>query len=179
MFQIGSLLPVSYSNGPVIKCGSRDAVNITMAEDWFKLYGVLIYVGSCKYHVFRPILIFKNSISKHPATITIRNLCSHSEDLKVTIAEIKNTIEARKSNPTQEKHGNLLHEFREAELNIRKWKAHILRSVNQESAKQNVLYVLDDTSVLIVMDWAMKFVQIKFEDKQSNVRQNRNVLAHK
>ena len=49
-------------NGPVRKCGGRDVVNITMAEDCLKLYGVLIHVGSRKYHVFRLILIFKNSI---------------------------------------------------------------------------------------------------------------------
>ena len=51
----------------------------------------------------------------------------------------------------------------EHELNIRKWKAHILRSVNQESAKQNVLEVLDDTLELLVIDWAMKFVRINLE----------------
>ncbi len=89
-------------------------------------------------------------------------LCSDCEDLKTTIAEISKLIEASGSNLTQEKRDDLLHDFREAELNIRRWKAHILRSVNQESAKQNVLEALDDTSVLIVMDWAMKFVQIKF-----------------
>ena len=49
-------------NGPVRKCGGRDVVNIMMAEDCLKLYGVLIHVGSRKYHVFRPILIFRNSI---------------------------------------------------------------------------------------------------------------------
>ena len=91
-------------------------------------------------------------------------MCSDCEDLKITVAEIKKTIEASESNLTQKKRDDLLHDFLEAELNIRKWKAHILRSVNQESAKQNVLEVLDDTSVLIVMDWAMKFVQIEFRE---------------
>ena len=105
-------------------------------------------------------------------------LCSDCEDIKITIAEIKKTIEASESNLTKEKRDDLLHDFLEAELNIRKWKAHILRSVNQESAKQNVLEVLDDTSVLIVMDWAMKFVQIKFREKQSEWFGKRGMSWH-
>ena len=41
-------------------------------------------------------------------------------------------------------------------------KAHILRSENQEKAKQVVLKDLNEKSVLIVMDCAMKFVQLRY-----------------
>ena len=56
IFQTTSLLPVSCLQR-VRKCGSGDVVNMMMAEDCRKLYGVLVQVGSRKYHVFRPILI--------------------------------------------------------------------------------------------------------------------------
>ena len=51
---------------------------------------------------------------------------------------------------------------------IYQWKAHILKSVNQEQAKQEVIQALDETSVLVVMDWAMKCVQRKYREKQSD-----------
>ena len=41
---------------------------------------------------------------------------------------------------------------------VQAWKAHLLRSVNQEEAKQNALTQLDEESSLIIMDWAMKYL---------------------
>ena len=46
LFQATSLLPVSCSQRPVRKCGGRDVVNITIAEDCLKLYGVLVHMLS-------------------------------------------------------------------------------------------------------------------------------------
>ena len=41
--------------------------------------------------------------------------------------------------------------------------------INQEQAKQEVIQALDETSVLVVMhDWAMKYVQRKYREKQSD-----------
>ena len=37
-------------------------------------------------------------------------------------------------------------------------KVHILRPVNQDRAKEDIINRLDDNIVLIVMDWAMKFL---------------------
>lgn len=39
---------------------------------------------------------------------------------------------------------------------IRLWKAHQLRSVNQEKSRRDILDRLDETCVLITQDWAMK-----------------------
>ena len=41
---------------------------------------------------------------------------------------------------------------------LQAWKAHLLRSVNQEEAKQNALTQIDEESSLIIMDWAMKYL---------------------
>ena len=41
---------------------------------------------------------------------------------------------------------------------VQAWKAHLLRSVNQEEVKQNALTQLDEESSLIIMDWAMKYL---------------------
>ena len=53
---------------------------------------------------------------------------------------------------------------------ILQWKAHILRSINQEAAKQDQLGIITNnaTYALIVMDWEMKFLQLKYREKKSD-----------
>ena len=41
---------------------------------------------------------------------------------------------------------------------ITNWKAHIFRTVNQEQAKEEILGALNNLSVLVIMDWAMKYL---------------------
>ncbi|CAB4011594.1 hypothetical protein AWC38_SpisGene58 [Paramuricea clavata] len=58
----------------------------------------------------------------------------------------------------QEKREDLLYDLREASEDVFWWKTHILRSVNQDKAKEDMIKRLDENTVLIVMDWAMKFL---------------------
>ena len=53
-----------------------------------------------------------------------------------------------------------------------------LRGANQESAKQCVLRELDNTSMLVVADWAMKFVQMRHREKQSDWYAKRGMSWH-
>ena len=55
---------------------------------------------------------------------------------------------------------------------------HILRSENQECGKQAVLETLDDSSILVVIDWAMKFLQIRYREKQSDWFGKRGLCWH-
>ncbi len=50
---------------------------------------------------------------------------------------------------------------------VLQWKAHILRAENQDRGKTSVVNSLQEDTVFIVMDWAMKFTQIKYREKQS------------
>ena len=59
-----------------------------------------------------------------------------------------------------------------------RWKAHIVRSVNQELAKQDALENLDESSALIVMDWAMKYLQVRYREKQSDWYGKRGMSWH-
>ena len=58
------------------------------------------------------------------------------------------------------------------------WKAHIMRTANQERAKQDVLAKLNSRSCLIVMDWAMKFLQMRYREKQSEWYGKRDLSWH-
>lgn len=51
---------------------------------------------------------------------------------------------------------------------ILNWKRHQLRSVHQDLARTHVLDHLDDSSVFIFMDWAMKWLETRYREKQSD-----------
>ena len=53
------------------------------------------------------------------------------------------------------------HVICESKKNIEAWKAHLLRAINQDEARLNLLQGLNPASVLVVLDWAMKFLPRK------------------
>ena len=68
----------------------------------------------------------------------------------------------------EEQKTRLQFEFADCLDDIRAWKAHFLRSCNQEEAKQDVLNKLDSESCLIIMDWAMKFLPMQYREQMSD-----------
>lgn len=67
---------------------------------------------------------------------------------------------------SQEQQNDFLYDIENSSEAIIKWKAHIMRSVNQDHAKQDILAKLDQSSCLVIMDWAMKFLQLRYREKQ-------------
>ena len=55
-----------------------------------------------------------------------------------------------------------------ASKGITAWKAHQLRNINQDRARLEVLASLDSTGVLIVQDFAMKFMLVQYREAQSD-----------
>lgn len=49
---------------------------------------------------------------------------------------------------------------------IESWKAHLLRSTNQDECRLDVLRGLSASSILLLLDWAMKFLPWKFRESQ-------------
>ena len=43
-----------------------------------------------------------------------------------------------------------------------------MRAANQERAKQDIMDVLGSSSALILIVWAMKFLQLRYREKQSD-----------
>ena len=68
---------------------------------------------------------------------------------------------------SEDKKEDLKHDHNQAKEMIFQWKSHIIRAENQERAKQNVLKTLQSNAALIFIDWAMKFTQLKYREKQS------------
>ena len=73
---------------------------------------------------------------------------------------------------------DLFYDFERAKSDILQWKTHVLRSVNQDKAKHDVVRSLDPGSVLVVVDWAMKFLQMKYREKQSDWFRKRGISWH-
>ena len=106
-------------------------------------------------------------------------MCNSCESLKTVLREmedqIRNELIAFYSKDHQE---DILYDFVKAKQSIHDWKAHILRSCNQENAKQHLLQNLTTSEAIVVMDWAMKFQQIKFREKQSEWFGKRGLSWH-
>lgn len=58
------------------------------------------------------------------------------------------------------------------------WKAHILRSSNQDQARLDVLESLNPTSAPLVLDWAMKFLLKKYRESQNDWFGKRGISWH-
>ena len=97
--------------------------------------------------------------------------CDDCRNLRNVFDEVENQIRGSSWNPySNEQHDDLIYDYMQARLDILQGKAHILRSINQEGAKQDQLKMIANNPnyALIVMDWAMKFLQLKYREKQSD-----------
>ena len=56
---------------------------------------------------------------------------------------------------------DVLYMYQQAVLAMNAWKAHFLRSVQQDKARTDVLEELDNNSILITQDWAMTVLASK------------------
>ena len=107
--------------------------------------------------------------------------CDMCENLKLVVKEIEISLHNEQGTLhfySTEQQEDLLYDFLQAKKHIFDWKAHILRSENQDQAKQDVLRSLDETSALITMDWAMKFQCQKYREKQSEWFGKRGLSWH-
>ena len=116
-----------------------------------------------------------------------QTLCNHQHDhacrdcdsLKEVIQEIQRSISEYSSKINdKEKEDDLRYEADIAEVKIKEWKAHITRAQNQEQSKQNILLSLQQNEVFVILDWAMKFTQMKFREKQSEWFGKRGINWH-
>lgn len=95
--------------------------------------------------------------------------CPQREEITLRLEKIHLTVKDDKSLKfySQTQQDDLMYDIEKSSNAIIQWKAHMMRSVNQESTKQDILTKLDQSSCLIVMDWAMKFLQLRYREKQT------------
>ena len=96
-------------------------------------------------------------------------ICDACSGMETVIEEIGVKIEdgsgAGLDDGTKRK---LQFEYDKAKEAIGAWKAHNIRVVNQDLAKQDVLSKLNGNNCLIVMDWAMKFLPLRYRKQMKD-----------
>lgn len=92
------------------------------------------------------------------------------------LRDINQAIE--EANCTCEEREDLQYQTEQAAQNIQSWKAHILRSVNQDAARHDILNSLDSKSAFIVLDWAMKYPPRKYRESQRDWFAKRGLPWH-
>ena len=66
----------------------------------------------------------------------------------------------------------------QAKQHILAWKAHLLRCINQDEARLDVIDKLDESSVLLVQDCSMKFLPRKYRESQTDSFGKRGLPWH-
>ena len=66
----------------------------------------------------------------------------------------------------------------QSKKHIEAWKAHILCFINQDQARLDILKSLDNSSVIVLLDWAMKFIPRKYRESQADWFGKRGISWH-
>ena len=102
-------------------------------------------------------------------------ICCECYKLNEVLADIE--IACSKLVSEEEREPTMLM-FQQAKDDLMAWKAHQLRSVNQDQAKFDALDILKRDSALLVMDWAMKHLQREFRESPCDWFANRSIPWH-
>ena len=84
-------------------------------------------------------------------------LCDQCQALNGSLREVGEAAQDAEFRNEDER-DEILFLYESAKRSIQAWKAHQLRSVQQDKSRMDVLQLLNDNTVLIVNDWAMKFL---------------------
>ena len=95
-------------------------------------------------------------------------VCDRCNLLTETLLDIEAGLAAQTENLSSEEREELLFRVKQGKAAIWSWKSHLLRSVNQDSARVEMLEKLDESSVLLVQDWAMKYLPRKYRESQTD-----------
>jgi len=90
--------------------------------------------------------------------------------------EIESSL--RSSELRDEDRDDFMYTLQQAYQSIESWKAHLLRSIQQDKARTSLLENLQPSSVRITQDWAMKFLPQKYRETQADCFAKRGISWH-
>ena len=110
----------------------------------------------------------------HPSEPKHSSACDHNHDavcercnlFSAAVSEIESVLE-KVDIPLEEKE-DMKFIMAQSKKNVYAWKAHLLRSVNQDEERVDIQNGLVDESALVVFDWAMKYVPRKYRESQTD-----------
>ncbi|CAC5378167.1 unnamed protein product [Mytilus coruscus] len=98
-----------------------------------------------------------------------------TENIDATLDLIKDKADEK---VTWENKEAVMYTVEESILAVKKWKAHIIRSRNQEEARSSIVEDMTHTDVVITSDWAMKFLPRKYREGQVDWFAKRGINWH-
>ena len=119
-----------------------------------------------------------------PKDQAFRSDCSHSHEDRCHSCEVlkgalKQIGKAAGESPLMDdERDDMQYTFRLAVQAIESWKAHQLRSLQQDKARSTALESLDESSVLITQDWAMKWLPQRYRETQADWFGKRGISWH-
>ena len=102
--------------------------------------------------------------------------CDRCESLEHVLQEIKYVLDLTEMD--DEQRSRVKFDLKQCETSIYAWKAHLLRTIIQDEAKQGTLNKLDQETCLIICDWAMKFLPLKYRENMSEFFGKRGLSWH-
>ena len=103
--------------------------------------------------------------------------CDRCQGLLENLTEIERVLSETKF-PSDDEKDEAVFLFQTAKRAILSWKSHILRSTNQDRARLDALEQLDEKNILVVNDWAMKFLPQRYRESQANWFSKRGISWH-
>ena len=103
--------------------------------------------------------------------------CGSCLCLREAFSHLRSIIEQNK-NIADEMRQRLLYRLEHNTQLITDWKKHLLRTVHQDVARKHTLDVLDETSLFIVADWAMKWLPTRYREAQRDFFGKRGLPWH-
>ena len=124
----------------------------------------------------------------HPLDPDFQEQCTHQhelhclqcDDITSCLQKMQKIVKTDKNlNFYSKDHKNdLLYDIEKASDSVNKQKAHIMRAVNKKMAKPDIIENLDSNTCLLILDWAMKFLQLHFCEKQNDWYGKRGISWH-
>ena len=114
----------------------------------------------------------------------LRETCDHTHDKSCPFCDrLRDTLNNIEHSLTEaqlhdEDRDDIVYSFQQACKAIVAWKAHQLRSIQQDKARTTIIDSLGDTTVLITQDWAMKFLPRKYRETQADWFAKRGISWH-
>ena len=96
------------------------------------------------------------------------DVCERYATLVLTLNNIKEGLVVQSQNMTSNTKEELVFCIKNAKTAILAWKPHLLPPVNKDGTRVQPLEVIDESSVLIVQDWAMRYLPQKYRKSQTD-----------
>ena len=103
--------------------------------------------------------------------------CNRCEALEAVLKDTGRTVQDTRVSDDEER-DEALYLYESATQAIQSWKSHQLRSVRQDQSRLDVLKRLNENTVLVVNDWAMKFLPQLYRESQQDWFGKRGISWH-